>query len=71
MSKMDSALSWAETLTKNKGVTDLIKHLSGKPLSLRQRVAAMCARCSSGWDTGKHCGVTDCPLHPVNPYSQT
>ncbi len=68
MNRLESLLKWAKTLTKHKGVADLIKHLSGKPLTIRQRVAATCARCSSGWDNGKYCSVLDCPLQPIHPY---
>jgi hypothetical protein len=66
--QMKADLGWAYSLPQGIGKIDLIKHCRGEHLTQRQRIRAMCYRCSSGYDTGKGCRVMSCPLQPLNPY---
>lgn len=63
-----SSMSWAESLPRKIGRAELIKHIQGKRLTARQRLSATCFRCSSGYDTGIGCNVSECPSQPLNPY---
>lgn len=63
-----SPTSWAEAMPRRIGRAEFIKHLQGKRLTARQRLNAACFRCTSGYDTGNGCSVTDCPLQPLNQY---
>jgi hypothetical protein len=63
-----SSLEWAISLPRRIGRAEYIKHIQGKRLSARQRLNATCFRCSSGYDSGEGCLVTDCPLQPLNKY---
>jgi hypothetical protein len=63
-----STLAWATALPRRIGRAEYIKHLQGKRLTARQRLNAACFRCSSGYNTGNDCLVSDCPLQPLNQY---
>lgn len=68
-SKTNCNISWTKSLQKCKGKTDLLNFYHGKRLTQRQAIAANCCRCSSGYDSGFGCNVSDCPLNPYNPYT--
>lgn len=54
------------------GKKELLKHLDGKKLTLRQAVAAQCYSCTGYYADGKvDCGMLSCPLHPFMPYKNT
>ena len=51
------------------GKKELLKHLDGKKLTLRQAVAAKCYDCGGYYQDGKiDCDLISCPLHPFMPY---
>jgi len=58
------------TIIENEGLTaqgkrELIKHLSGEQISLRQSVKAKCYDCMGYYTDGKKdCGIKTCPLYP-------
>jgi len=68
--RITSALSWASALPRRRGQADFIRFLKGKRNTQRQSIAAFCFHCSSGYDLGNYCHVTDCPLWPFNPYQR-
>ena len=54
------------------GKRELLKHLDGKKLTLRQAVAAQCYSCTGYYADGKEdCGLLSCPLYPFMPYRKT
>ena len=56
---------------KAKGKQELIKHLEGKRLSLRQAVNACCFDCMGFYADGKQdCNQAKCPLHPFMEYNE-
>ena len=65
----ESQLSWAKGLPRRKGQAELIKHLEGGRLTAQQTINAICCRCSSGYDSGLGCAVSDCPGVQRNPYN--
>lgn len=67
--RIAATIAWAETLPRKIGKAEFLRHLNGERLTARQRLSAACFRCSSGYDTGIGCKVTDCPLYPLNPYN--
>lgn len=67
--RITATTAWAETLPRKIGKAEFLRHLNGERLTARQRLNAACFRCSSGYDTGIGCKVTDCPLCPLNPYN--
>ncbi len=52
-----------------KGKTNLLDHLSGKPLTRAQAITAMCYSCTAG--DGGICTVLGCPLYPFSQYRTT
>lgn len=65
----EASLAWAKGLPRRKGQAELIKHLAGERLTAQQTINAICFRCSSGYDTGLGCTVSDCPGVRRNPYN--
>lgn len=56
---------------KARGQAELIKHLEGQRLTLKQAVNAQCYSCMGYFADGKHdCQMPKCPLHPFMAYNQ-
>jgi len=54
-----------------RGQKELIKHLSGERLTLKQAVNAHCYDCTGFFADGKvDCGLKHCPLHHFMAYNQ-
>ncbi len=54
-----------------RGQKELIKHLSGERLTLKQAVNAHCYDCMGFYADGKHdCAMPKCPLHPFMFYNR-
>ena len=54
-----------------RGQKELIKHLSGERLTLKQAVNAHCYDCTGFFADGKvDCGVKHCSLHPFMAYNE-
>ncbi len=54
-----------------RGQKELIKHLSGERLTLKQAVYAHCYDCCGFFSDGKiDCGLKHCSLHPFMAYNQ-
>jgi hypothetical protein len=52
------------------GQKELIGHLEGDRLTLKQAVNAHCYDCTGFFADGKvDCGMKHCPLHPFMPYN--
>ncbi len=55
---------------KAKGQAELIRHLQGQALTLRQAVQAHCFDCMGYFADGKRdCGMPGCALYPFMPYN--
>jgi len=55
-----------------RGRQELIKHLEGERLTLKQAVNARCYDCMGYYSDGKlDCGMSKCPLHPFMPYNKS
>lgn len=53
-----------------RGQKELLKHLSGDRLTLKQAVNARCYDCTGFFADGKvDCGLKHCPLHPFMAYN--
>ncbi len=53
-----------------RGQAELIKHLKGERLTLKQAVNAHCYDCTGFYSDGKvDCGLKHCSLHPFMPYN--
>lgn len=53
------------------GQKELIKHLEGHTLTLRQAFYAKCYDCGGFYAAGKvDCGLPECPLHPFMTYNE-
>ncbi len=54
-----------------KGKKELIKHLEGRRLTLRQATLAKCFDCTGYFADGKNdCSMPHCPLHPFMAYNE-
>ncbi|MGA3280597.1 MAG: hypothetical protein ABSD50_06390 [Smithella sp.] len=54
-----------------KGKQELIKHLEGKRLTLKQAVYGHCFDCMGMFADGKHdCNLSKYPLHPFMSYNE-
>lgn len=54
-----------------RGKSELVKHLKGERLSLRQAVLARCYDCMGFYADGKvDCNIPHCPLHPFMAYNE-
>ncbi len=54
-----------------KGRTELLNHLGGKRITLRQAVSAKCFECMGYFADGRQdCGIKGCPLYPWMVYGQ-
>lgn len=54
-----------------RGQKELIKHLSGERLTLKQAINAHCYDCCGFFADGKvDCGLKHCSLHPIMAYNQ-
>lgn len=52
-----------------RGKRELIRHLLGERLTMKQAILANCYGCTGGYDDSKQdCEITSCPLHPFMPY---
>lgn len=55
---------------KAKGQKELMKHLEGNSLTLRQAVLAKCYDCSGFYSDGKNdCCMPGCSLYPFAPFN--
>jgi hypothetical protein len=55
-----------------KGEKEILKHLSGQKLTLRQAVLAKCYDCMGYFADGKvDCHIPHCSLHPFMPYNES
>lgn len=64
-------LNDVKTWPKAQGKTELLRHLSGEALTLKQAVLAYCYSCTVGFNAGKvDCMASGCPLHPFMPYRE-
>ena len=53
------------------GQAELLKYMSGKPLTRKEAIVAKCYECNLGYVDGKvYCRVKTCPLHPYMPYNK-
>lgn len=63
--KFDDVQTWGDF----RGKKELLKHLAGEPLTLKQAVIAECYSCTAGYFDGrKDCEAEQCPLHQFMPY---
>ncbi len=54
-----------------RGQKELLRHLSGQRLTLKQAVLARCYDCAGFYADGKvDCKCSDCSLHPFMAYNQ-
>lgn len=52
-----------------KGKKELLKHLAGEPLTLKQAVVAQCYSCNAGYFDGRiDCQTPQCSLYGFMPY---
>jgi len=55
---------------KARGQKELLKHLQGHRLTLKQATNAFCYGCTGYYADGKvDCGIKLCPLRPFMPYA--
>jgi hypothetical protein len=55
-----------------RGRQELLKHLEGGRLTLKQAVLAHCYSCMGYYADGKQdCRLSKCPLHPFMPYNES
>lgn len=53
------------------GKNELLKHLKGEKLTLRQATLARCYDCMGFYSDGKQdCKMPKCPLHPFMAYNE-
>jgi len=50
---------------RHRGRGELMAHLTGRPLSDRERIWAYCFDCTNYCCDTDNCGQADCPLYPV------
>lgn len=64
---------WLASVKKGKsrkGKRDLVNHLTGKPLTPKQAIAAFCYECSGFYsDAVPDCKNETCPLYQYMPYN--
>lgn len=55
-----------------RGKKELLKHLYGERLTVRQMVIAKCYDCMGYYSDGRgqDCKIPDCPLYPLMPYRE-
>ena len=68
---MSSKLSSIEAVgIKAKGRAELIKHLKGVPLTMKQAISGKCYDCLGYFaDGAEDCKTPDCSLYPFMPYN--
>ncbi|MFA5377548.1 MAG: hypothetical protein WC455_17485 [Dehalococcoidia bacterium] len=65
---MNAELIEKEGLTAQ-GKRELLKHLEGETITLRQAVKAKCYDCMGFYTDGKvDCAIASCPLYPWMPF---
>lgn len=53
------------------GREELLRHLRGKTITLKQAILAKCYDCLGYYADGKQgCKMPDCPLYPYMPYNE-
>lgn len=63
--RIEDVQAWKD----HRGKKELMKHLSGGSLTLKQAVMAMCYSCNAGYYDGRvDCETPDCPLYGHMPY---
>lgn len=70
MKKYEEMLEAIEkTGIKSIGQKEMVKHLHGEHLSIREMVLAKCYDCMGGYHDGiQDCGIQECALYPLQPY---
>ena len=67
MSKLSSI---EEVGIKARGRAELIKHLEGVPLTMKQAISGKCYDCLGYYaDGAEDCKTKDCTLYPFMPYN--
>jgi hypothetical protein len=68
---MDSIKDIEDVGIKAKGKRELIRHLQGERLTMRQAILAKCFDCMGGYCEGKvDCKIPGCSLYEVMPYRE-
>jgi len=63
--KIEEVKTWGDF----RGKKELLKHLAGELLTLKQAVIANCYQCNAGYIDGRvDCKTADCPLYGHMPY---
>jgi len=57
---------------KARGMNELVRHMHGDRLTMRQRIIAKCYDCMGYYADGRgvDCEIPHCPLYPVMPYGK-
>lgn len=64
-------LPQVQTCPRSLGKKEMIKHLQGGRLTMRQRLLAKCFECMGGYKDGMvDCRIPDCALYPIMPYRE-
>jgi hypothetical protein len=62
---IDNVQTWKD----HRGKKELLKHLAGEQLTLKQAVIAQCYSCNAGYFDGRiDCETPDCSLYGFMPY---
>ena len=72
-SHLDRCLILAQEIDnwhRYRGKKEWLRFLRGEHLTPLQAIWAGCYRCSSAYDAGKGCKVSDCPLTLFTPYRE-
>ena len=60
-----------ESSPRSTGRKELLLHVTGKPITRMQAMAAKCFECCNGYIDGQaDCKVASCPLYPWMPYAK-
>lgn len=73
MKKSDEIIKTVEEVgLMARGKRELLKHLYGERLTIRQMAIAKCYSCMGYYSdgTGADCEIPECPLYPIMPYQK-
>ncbi len=66
---MSAEKDFVKTMPKSKGKGELLRHLNGDRLTLKQAIIAKWYDCCGYFQDGKKdCEIPECPLCPFMPY---